>query len=145
MIFFVDLGNHLLSHFCEPRMIQQLFSRISFLLVFSHSFFNEIYCFWTNIFKYRFIKIKLTFHNKIFDILLSLSRKGISACKEHIWYNTYAPNINFLIVIFVQDELWSHIQWTSKHKIQSFFRVKETWKTKIRNFNIQIISILRFQ
>ena len=69
--------------------------------------------------------------NTLKDFWLCLSFEWWSSTKQNIGNDTYAPDINLVIVILLLNYFRSHVERRAKNILQTFLRVVEAGKAEV--------------
>lgn len=132
----------------EPRVLQQIRCRSTLINWLGQSWLQEIDGFFTNGFEVWFLVVDFCIYYHALHFLLTLSWIWVATCKQHVRYYANTPYIDFFIIghfyLFVftdSNNLRSHVKRTSKNEIKAFIRIEKAGKTKISNFDVQIIYI----
>ena len=122
-------------------MIKELLGRVPLVDVLVQGTGDKVLCFVANFVENRFLHINGSRADEMLNLLLGGAWERVSTREKHVGDDSDGPDVYLFVVFLSLNDLWSHVEWTSKHCLESLVWIEKACKSKISYLHVKIVFI----
>ena len=123
----------------DPRMIQRVNCGNALLWISFQKTRNKIFCFFTNIGPFWFIKREFAEQHCLNNFLICLAVKWRVAAQQDVENHSTAPQVALMVIRFLED-FWCDIVWCSILLMHLFAWYERSCRAEVDNCDACLLS-----